>query len=57
MTADTDTKNKAEYVVATKCIKKTGNALCVYLSEECKLLGLAEGDLAEVTLKVTKKAE
>lgn len=57
MTADTDTKNKAEYVVATKCIKKTGNALCVYLSEECKLLGLAEGDLAEVTLKVTKRVE
>lgn len=49
---------KADYVIATKCIKKTGNALCVYLSEECKLLGLCEGDLAEVTIKlVTKKAE
>lgn len=38
-------------IVATKCAKRTGNSLVVYLTNEMRLLGINEGDRVEVTIR------
>ena len=38
-------------VTATKHIKKSGNALVVYLTNELKLMGLKEGEPIEIIIK------
>ena len=38
-------------ITATKRIVKGGNALCVNVTKECRILNLESGDAVEITIR------
>ena len=44
-------------ITATKKIRMQGNSLVVFVSEECKMIGVERGDIVDVTIEKKEKMQ
>ena len=44
-------------ITATKKVRMQGNSLVVFVSEECKMIGVERGDIVDVTIEKKEKMQ